>query len=271
MPTNLETQDRYAESFATLKTSGKHALIPFTLLGWPDAETCLRSVDAFVGGGATALELGIAFSDPMADGPIIQAAAKSVLDANFTVDDALRLLAKIRERHPNIPIGLLVYYNLVLARGVDSFFADIAKAGADAVLIADLPAELSREVLPAAQENGIRLIGMVSPLTDEKRLQQIAQVSGGFLYVVSRLGITGTEARHDQSLNMLFERLKLHTTLPACVGFGISKPEHVQKMLSLGADGVIVGSALIERIQALPAGDNQASVSTYLQSLASLA
>jgi len=267
MPTNLQTQDRYANSFRQLKKNGRTALIPFTLLGWPNPETCLRSVDAFVAGGATALELGIAFSDPMADGPTIQHAAKSVLDANFTVDQALQLLTQIRERYPEIPIGLLVYYNLVLARGIDRFFADIAQAGADGVLIADLPVELAKEVHPAAQRNHIHLIGMVSPLTDETRLQQITSVSGGFLYVVSRLGITGTEARHDQSLNRLFERLKSHTDLPACVGFGISQPEHVQKMLSLGAHGVVVGSALIERIQQLGPSSNLNEISAYLTSL----
>jgi len=267
MPTNLQTQDRYANSFQQLKESGRHALIPFTLLGWPDPETCLHSVDAFVAGGATALELGIAFSDPMADGPTIQHAAKAVLDANFTVDQALQLLKQIRERYPEIPIGLLVYYNLVLARGIDRFFVDVAQAGADGVLIADLPVELAKEVHPAAERNHIHLIGMVSPLTDEKRLEQIVATSGGFLYVVSRLGITGTEARHDQSLNQLFERLKAHTHLPACVGFGISKPEHVSKMLNLGAQGVIVGSALIERIQQIGPNSNLKEISAYLTSL----
>lgn len=270
MPSKLQTHDRYAESFQQLKESGQHALIPFTLLGWPDPDTCLRSVDAFVAGGATALELGLAFSDPMADGPIIQQAAKSVLDAQFSVDDALQLMAQVRERHPAIPIGLLVYYNLVLARGVDRFFADIAQAGADGVLIADLPVELTEEVLPAAQQHGIHLIGMLSPLTDETRLQQITAVSGGFLYVVSRLGITGTEARHDQSLTGLFQRIQAHSDLPACVGFGISRPEHVRKMLDMGAQGVVVGSALIEQIQQLPNGTSLAPISNYLKTLAEI-
>jgi tryptophan synthase alpha chain len=268
MSSKLQTQDRYAHSFQQLQASGRHALIPFTILGWPDPDTCLRSVDAFVAGGATALELGLAFSDPMADGPTIQKAAKAVLDAHFNVNDALQLLAQIRERHPAIPIGLLVYYNLVLGRGIDRFFADVAQAGADGVLIADLPAELAQEVWPAAQQHGVHLIGMVSPLTDEARLQQIAAVSGGFLYVVSRLGITGVEARHDQNLSGLFQRIRAHSALPACVGFGISQPEHVQKMLGMGAQGVVVGSALIERIQQLPPGAGLESVAQYLQSLA---
>ena len=268
MSTKIQTQDRYAASFAELQASGRHAVIPFTLLGWPNPEACLKTVDAFVAGGATALELGIAFSDPMADGPTIQHAAKSVLDANFTVDDALQLLSVIRERYPSIPIGLLVYYNLVLARGIERFFADIAHAGADGVLIADLPAELADEVLPAAKKNKIHLIGMVSPLTDEARLQRITDISGGFLYVVSRLGITGVEARHDVSLSGLFQRIKAQSTLPACVGFGISQSEHVTKMLKLGAQGVIIGSALIERIKGLDGKGSMAPIETYLNAMA---
>ena len=270
MPSELQTRDRYQESFARNKQTGHPALIPFTLLGWPNPQRCLETVDAFVAGGATALELGIAFSDPMADGPTIQQAAKSVLDSGFSVDDALSLLSKIRQRHRDIPIGLLVYYNLVLARGVDHFFADITQAGADGVLIADLPVELAEEVLPAARKNDVHLIGMVSPLTDEARLAKITTSCGGFLYVVSRLGITGVEARHDQNLNSLFQRIQAHTNLPACVGFGISQPEHVQKMLGLGAQGVVIGSALIEQIRQLQPEDNLEPITAYLKQMTTI-
>jgi tryptophan synthase alpha chain len=206
----------------------------------------------------------------MADGAVIQLAAKEVLDAQFKVDDALALLAKIRERHPDIPIGLLVYYNLVLARGIERFFRDVAAAGADGVLIADLPVETSNEVLPAAKANGVHLIGMVSPVTDKIRLKHILQASGGFLYVVSRLGITGTEERYAQTLAELLKRIKAHSTIPACIGFGISQPKHVKTMLELGADGVIIGSAVIERIrQSAPAYDTT-GLRDYLQTLSQL-
>jgi tryptophan synthase alpha chain len=270
MPSNCQTRDRYGDMFQQLKQEGRHAVIPFTLLGWPNPEVCLKTIDAFVAGGATALELGLAFSDPMADGLVIQLAAKEVLDAQFKVDAALALLAKIRERHPDIPIGLLVYYNLVLARGIEKFFQDVATAGADGVLIADLPVETSNEVLPAAKTNGVHLIGMVSPITDETRLKQILQASGGFLYVVSRLGITGTEERYAQSLSDLLKRIKAHSNIPACIGFGISQPKHVKNMLELGADGVIIGSAVIERIrQSAPAYETN-GLRDYLQTLATV-
>jgi tryptophan synthase alpha chain len=220
-----------------------------------------------VEGGATALELGLAFSDPMADGPVIQQAATEVLERGFDVDAALALLAKVRERHPEIPIGLLVYYNLVLARGIDTFFKDIAEAGADGVLIADLPVELIDEVLPAARAHGVHLIGMVSPVTNAVRLEKILQSAGGFLYVVSRLGITGTEERYAQSLSELLQRIQTQSNLPACVGFGISQPKHVRQMIGLGAQGVIVGSAIIQQVRALAPAYATEPLRDYLQGL----
>lgn len=268
MPSNLQTRDRYAAMFQQLQQEQRHALIPFTLLGWPNPDICLKTVDALVEGGATALELGLAFSDPMADGPVIQQAATEVLESGFNVDKALALLAKVRERHPDIPIGLLVYYNLVLARGIDTFFKDIAAAGADGVLIADLPVELTGEVLPAARAHGVHIIGMVSPVTDEARLSSILQSAGGFLYVVSRLGITGTEERYAQSLAELLQRIKQQSDLPACVGFGISQPRHVQQMLGLGAQGVIVGSSIIQQVRALAPDYRTEPLQDYINTLA---
>lgn len=265
---NSTTINRYGTMFAQLRAENRHALIPFTILGWPNPEVCLKSIDAFVAGGATGLELGLAFSDPMADGPLIQAAAKDTLEAGFTVNHAMDLLKTVRQKHPELPIGLLVYYNLVLARRIDRFFEQIGEAGADAVLIADLPPERFEEVLPAANENGVHLIAMISPLTDAARLRQIQQNAGGFLYTVSRLGITGVEERHDQSLTGLMESAKANASLPLCVGFGISKREHVEKMVNLGADGVIIGSSVMAQIQALAPEYPLESIQDYLKEMA---
>ncbi len=264
----VDTKNRYEHMFDQLRQQQKHALIPFTILGWPNPEVCLKSIDAFIAGGATALELGLAFSDPMADGPLIQKAARDTLDAGFKVDDAIELVHLIRQKYPAIPMSLLVYYNLVLARGVDQFFHDFGKAGLDAVLIADLPMERFEEIRVATQATGIQLTSIISPLTDEKRLPQIAANSGGFLYAVSRLGITGVEERYDQSLDHLIQSVRACTQLPVCVGFGISKREHVQQMVQLGADGVIIGSALIRQIQALAPDYPMASIQAYLQEMA---
>ncbi len=250
--------NRYAARFA----DGKKAFMPFTLLGWPNADASLGIVRTLIESGATALELGIPFSDPVADGPIIQAAAKEALDNGFTVDQGIELLKQIRALDSEIPIGLLVYYNLVLARGIERFFADMADAGVDGVLIADLPPEQAEEVAPFARKYGLQLIFIVSPLTSDERLKLILKYAGGFHYVVSRLGITGVEERYDTALAELIARLKTKSDLPVLVGFGISKPEHVQKMIALGADGAITGSAIIHR-----AGDI-AGLSRYVRQMA---
>lgn len=262
-----QTQSRYDDLFARLKQEKRHALIPFTLLGWPTPQRCLESVDAFVAGGASALELGLAFSDPVADGPLIQQAGRTVLEAGFDVDQALGLLKQVRQKYPHIPISLLVYYNLVLVRGIDRFCRDIAEAGADGLLIADLPVEGIAEIKPALDQYGLQLTAIISTRTNAERLQQISEQAGGFLYAVSRLGITGVEERYDQTLGNLLTQARQCSDLPVCVGFGISKREHVESMIRLGADGVIVGSAVMAKIQELGPEDSMEPIQRYLQTL----
>jgi tryptophan synthase alpha chain len=261
------TTHRYAERFAELARSGQKAFIPFTILGWPDRDTSRRMIQAMIDGGASALELGLAFSDPMADGAVIQQADVETLAAGFRVDDALALIREVRQQNPKIPIGLLVYYNLVLARRVEKFFRDAAEAGVDGVLIADLPPESAAEVIPAAREADVQLIFIVSPLTSDERLQTIAGMAGGFLYVVSRLGITGVEERYDQDLESLLARIRTQTNLPACVGFGISTPELARQMATLGADGVITGSRLITLAREHLNNGLEAAIRDYVQSM----
>jgi tryptophan synthase alpha chain len=266
-PLETHSTGRYARQFAALKTEGRKAFIPFTLLGWPDRDTSLAMIDAMIDGGATMLELGLAFSDPAADGPIIQQAATETLASGFEVTDALDLIRTIRQKHPEIPIGLLVYYNMVLARGAEGFFQQVAEAGVDGVLIADLPPELAEEVLPAARKHAIDLIFIVSPLTSPQRLQTITDIAGGFLYIVSRLGITGTEERYDDQLQNLLKGIAEATDLPACVGFGISTPDQAAKMLSLGADGVITGSKVIQLMRDHAGNDPQTFLTPYVRSM----
>lgn len=262
-----QTLSRYDDLFARLKQEKRHALIPFTLLGWPTPQRCLETIDAFVAGGASALELGLAFSDPVADGPLIQQAGRAVLEAGFDVDQALDLLKQIRQNYPHIPISLLVYYNLVLVRGIDRFCQDIADAGADGLLIADLPVEGIAEIKPALEQYGLQLTSIISTRTTPDRLQHIAAQSGGFLYAVSRLGITGVEERYDQALGHLLTQARQCSDLPVCIGFGISKREHVENMVALGADGVIVGSAVMAKIQELAPDDSMESIENYIQTL----
>lgn len=244
-----EKKNRYAVRFGQLQKEGRKAFIPFTLLGWPDLQTSREVIQTMIDSGVTALELGIPFSDPVADGPLIQEAACQTVANGFRVDDAFSLLREIRLQDEEIPIGLLVYYNLILVRGIERFFEDLCEAGVDGILIPDLPPEAAGEVFPVAQRFGIELIFIVSPLTSEKRLEVLKTYAGGFLYIVSRLGITGVEERYDTELKSLMAMIRSHIHLPLCVGFGISTPAHANTMVSLGADGVIVGSKIIQLIK----------------------
>src|SRR5262249_29180246 len=190
--------------------------------------------------------LGVAFSEPVADGPEIQRAVNETLAGGFTCDSALALIAEIRRQHTEIPIGLLVYYNVILKRGVKRFYADAQHTGVDSILYADLPVEAFDEVAAAAEEFRIAPIFIASPLTSDDRLQQIARHARGYVYVVSRLGITGVEERYDADLQNLLSRLRQQTELPLFVGFGVSTPQQAQKIVALGADGVITGSQVIK-------------------------
>ncbi len=246
--------NRYEARFTALRQAGRKAFIPFTILGFPDRARCLRGIEALLAGGAAALELGIAFSDPLADGAVIQQATHEVLAAGFRVRDALALVRDIRALDANLPIGLLVYHNIVAARGPERFFDDVKAAGADGVLIADLPPETAAEVAEAAKAAEVAPIFMVSPLTGEDRLRQIGALAEGFLYVVSRLGITGSDTNFDEQLRATLARTRRLSRLPLCVGFGVSTPEAARQMIALGADGVVTGSRIIEIIR--EAGDN---------------
>ena len=257
---------RYTARFEGLKAEGRHGFIPFTLLGWPDVETSKRILKTMVEAKPAALELGLPFSDPIADGPVIQQAVSATLANGFRMDQGFELIEYARSLDAELPIGLLVYFNTILAQGVEGFFEKLKAAGGDAVLIADLPPEMAEQVSFAAKANHIELIFMVSPLTTSDRLDTFVKQAGAFIYVVSRLGITGAEERYDESLADLLSTLKAKTDLPLCVGFGISTPAQARQMIELGADGVITGSALINCVtQNQP--DFEKPLSDYLLSM----
>jgi tryptophan synthase alpha chain len=251
MDTHQMTFNRYQKRFQSLKAQNQKAFMPFTILGWPTPDVSMAILEGMIQGGASMLELGLAFSDPAADGPVIQAAALETLESGFKVKDSVALIRRIRLVDEEIPIGLLVYYNMVLAQGIDRFFSTMAEAGVDGVLIADLPPENIGEIKEAAQKAGIQIIFIVSTLTTPERLQAILKHAGGFLYVVSRLGITGVDARYDIALPDLLKTIARVTEIPTCVGFGISTPEQAHTMTALGADGVITGSQVIQEVNRL--------------------
>lgn len=228
--------------------------IPFTVLGDPDVETSAKIVETLIENGADALELGLPFSDPPADGPIIQAADVRALEGGITIDHCFDILKKIALSGPGpgpdpIPVGLLVYFNLVLQRGIDRFYQDCAGAGVSSVLIADLPLEHSDEVCVVAKKHSIVQVFMISELSTDERIAQVAAKAEGYIYVVSYTGVTGVQdAVMGDKVASLIERVRKHTDLPLVVGFGINTPEQVKAVAQAGADGIIVASRLVKEV-----------------------
>jgi len=237
---------RYDAMFA--RTHG--AFVPFLMLGDPDPDTSLDLVRALVRGGADALEVGIPFSDPVADGPVIQAAATRALARGARVQDAWEILATVREEFPEIPIGLLVYANLVLHRSAEIFYRDAAGAGVDSVLIADLPLREAAPVDVIAESHGIAPVHIAPPNADVDRLAAIGRASKGYVYVTSRPGVTGADDRLDEGSARIITELGKAGAPPALLGFGISRPSHVRQALDLGAAGAISGSAVVRKVEA---------------------
>ncbi len=239
---------RYDAMFARLAAAGEGAFIPFAMLGDPTPDASMRVLEALVAGGADALELGIPFSDPVADGPVIQAAAVRALAAGTRLADCWTLIRGVRERHPLLPIGLLVYANLVAHREIAAFYREAALAGVDSVLVADLPVDEAGPFRAAAKAHGIAPVFIAPPNAEDARLARIAAASEGYSYVVTREGVTGADATLRRDSSALLARLKALGAPPPVLGFGISTPEHVRQGLAMGAAGVISGSAVVQRI-----------------------
>ena len=237
---------RYSAMFNRLAGCGEGAFGAFLMLGDPDLETSAALLDALVEGGADMIEVGIPFSDPIADGPVIQAAAGRALKAGVRVDDCFRLLADFRRRHSSIPIGVLTYANLLAARGRDLFCADAAAAGVDSLLVADVPALEAEPFAAAARAAGIDLVMIAAPNTPGQTLTRIARLGTGYTYCVARPGVTGV--RDELSLDHLhlLSGLEQLGAPPPVLGFGISTPDHVRQAIAAGAAGAVSGSAIVD-------------------------
>ena len=238
---------RLEATLSGLRQRGEGAFMPFLVIGDPDLAATEALADRLIAAGSDILEFGFAFSDPPADGPVIQAADVRALAQGTTPADAFALLQRVRTR-TEAPFTLLMYYNLILQFGVDAFYARCAEVGVDAVLVADLPVEEASPALAAAEAHGVAPIFIVSELTSVARLDAIRSSAKGYLYVVTHLGVTGERVSVAARLGELITRLRAGTDLPLLAGFGISAPAHVREVLDAGADGAIVGSALIRRI-----------------------
>lgn len=244
-----DTGRRYQERFADLASKNEGAFIPFVTIGDPTAKQSLSVIKSLIDAGADALELGIPFSDPSADGITIQLAAKRALDAKVNTDICIDILKQVRAYDANIPIGLLLYANLVFARGIDAFYADMKAAGVDSVLIADVPMRESKRFKEAAEKHGVAPIFIAPPNASTDTLKAVSEQGVGYTYVLSRAGVTGTEVVADMPGGELIDSLtKYHAPEPV-LGFGISTPAHVKEALANGAKGAISGSAVVKIIE----------------------
>ncbi len=239
---------RYANMFTRLREANEGAFGAFVMLGDPDLDASAAILDALVEGGADMLEVGIPFSDPVADGPVIQAAAERALAAGVTPADCFALLKAFRARHPEVPVGILTYANIVVARGRGHFYQAAADAGVDSVLVADVPSFEAKPFAAEARRHGVDPVLIAAQNTPSHTLEEAARLGGGYTYCVARAGVTGS-AEAEFNHGELVDTLKGFDAPPTVLGFGISRPDHVRDALASGAAGVISGSAIVRLIQ----------------------
>ncbi|RZN61830.1 tryptophan synthase subunit alpha [Methanonatronarchaeum sp. AMET6-2] len=238
------------------------AFIPFIVAGDPDKEKSIEIALEVIEGGADILEIGIPYSDPAADGPTIQKGYKRALQNNFKVKDTFDIIREIR-KETDIPIVVMTYYNLIYQYGVSDFYRKLNEIGANGVITPDMPPEESSKALEAAENNQIKQIYLVSENTPENRINLISQKTDGFLYAVSRLGVTGARNQLPETAIKFIKRLKKQTEHPIAIGFGISRPSHVESAVKAGADGVICGSAIVKHVE-----ENKTSeIKKYIQKM----
>jgi tryptophan synthase alpha chain len=249
--------NRIARRFEELKQAGRAGLITYLTCGDPDAESFARILAGLPEAGADLIEIGMPFSDPMADGPAIQAAGLRALKAGMTLKGVLAITRGFRATDDATPIVLMGYYNPIYRYGVAHFLADGKAAGVDGLIIVDLPPEHDDELCLPAQKAGIDFIRLATPTTDDKRLPKVLANTAGFIYYVSIAGITGTKSAATEAVTAAVARLKRHTSLPVAVGFGIRTPAQAQEIARV-ADAAVVGSALVERIAASLGADGTA-------------
>jgi tryptophan synthase alpha chain len=242
--------NRYQATFAALKKQHKGAFVPFVTIGDPSPELSLKIIQTLVDNGADALELGFPFSDPLADGPVIQGANLRSLAAGTKQSDCFDIITKVRAQYPDLPIGLLLYANLVFANGIDAFYAKAQAAGVDSVLIADVPVEESEPFSQAAKAHAIAPIFIAPPNADSDTLKLVSEQGEGYTYLLSRAGVTGTESKAGVPIENILTQLVEFNAPPPLLGFGIAEPEQVRAAIKAGAAGAISGSAVVKIIAA---------------------
>ncbi|MFM7654575.1 MAG: tryptophan synthase subunit alpha [Paracoccaceae bacterium] len=255
---------RLDKTFARLKAEGKKAFVSYIMAGDPDVATAQAVMNGLPAAGVDIIELGLPFTDPMADGPSIQLAGQRALEGGMTVDATLQMVRDFRALDATTPIVLMGYYNPIYARGVDLFLAQAKEAGIDGLIVVDLPPEEDDELCIPAQKAGLNFIRLATPTTDAKRLPKVLQNTSGFVYYVSVTGITGAAAAQAADVGPEVARIKKSTDLPVIVGFGINTPEAARTIASV-ADGCVVGSAIVKEIGA---GKSAKEVLAFVAALA---
>jgi len=245
----VQDSGRIRRRFAALKQQGRGGLVTFVTAGDPDYETSREIVLGLPAAGADLIELGMPFSDPMADGPSIQASSQRALKAGMKLAKCLEMVRAFRARDDDTPIVLMGYYNPIYSYGVDRFLADALAAGVDGLIVVDLPPEEDEELCLPSLKAGMNFIRLATPTTDDVRLPVVLSNTGGFVYYVSVMGITGTKSATEDAVRTAVERLRRHTDLPIGVGFGIKTPDAARAVAAV-ADAAVVGSAIVDRIAA---------------------
>ncbi|MBU4531739.1 MAG: tryptophan synthase subunit alpha [Hoeflea sp.] len=267
MTTRIDTR------FDKLKTEGRPALVTYFMGGDPDYDTSLKIMQALPGAGSDVIELGMPFSDPMADGPAIQMAGQRALKGGQTLKKTLALAQDFRKGDNETPIVLMGYYNPIYIYGVERFLVDAREAGIDGLIVVDLPPEMDEELCLPALKAGLNFIRLATPTTDDKRLPRVLSNTSGFVYYVSMTGITGSAIADTSKVNLAVDRIKSHTSLPVCVGFGVKTAEQA-RAIGQSADGVVVGTAIVNQIantldaKGAATTDTVESVATMVRGLA---
>jgi len=261
---------RIDRRMARLKTEGRPALVTYFMGGDPDYETSLSIMKALPGAGSDIIELGMPFSDPMADGPAIQAAGLRALKGGQTLVKTLRMASEFRAGDNETPIVLMGYYNPIYIYGVDRFLRDALASGIDGLIVVDLPPEMDEELCIPALKAGINFIRLATPTTDDKRLPKVLQNTSGFVYYVSMTGITGSALADTGKVAAAVGRIKSHTDLPVCVGFGVKTAEQA-RIIGANADGIVVGTAIVNAVANVlgPKGEKTADPAEAVATLVS--
>ena len=257
---------RIADTFARSRAENRVALITYVVPGHPTIAESAGVLDAMIAGGADIIEVGIPFSDPLADGTTIQRVAFEALQNGMTPHGCMDFARDARARHPATPLVFMTYLNPVLAYGTQGFAADAAAAGVDAVILTDLPPEEAESIQPAFAAAGLDLIFLVAPTSSDSRIELIARHAGGFIYCVSVAGVTGARSQLSADLPQFLARVRRCTALPLAVGFGISRREHIEALAGV-ADGAVIGSATMDLINSLPPAKRPDAVREYVETL----